>query len=387
MASRSIKVGISASLTGQFRVQGRQALAGLQAWALDVNHSAGIWVGELRDRLPVSLIYYDDGSRSERVREATRRLIVEDRVDLLFGPYSSVLTQEAARVADDHTRLLWNQGGASDEIYRRGYRWVVGILTPASEYVAGLPRLVREADPNAAGVAIIRCSSGAFPRMVSAGMEAAAADLGLRVVLEREYPVDMGDFAEILDGVDQARPDLLLGVGRIQHDLLLAQQITQRRLAVGAVAVVAAPITQFQEALGPEADGFLGPSQWEASAGYPTSYGPSAGQVLTSLGSGDDGPVDYPMVQAYAAGLVAQRCVEEAGTLDQQKLRETAASLDFSTFYGGFRIDPETGRQIGRSVVITQWQQGKKVVVWPPEQRQARLVYPWRGGSTAGPRS
>ena len=387
MASRHLKVGITASLSGQFRVQGRQALAGLQAWARDVNLSGGLWVGELQDRLPVSILHYDDGSRSERVREATRRLIVEDQVDLLLGPYSSVLTQAAAQVADDHAHLLWNQGGASDEIYQRGYRWVVGILTPASEYLAGLPQLVREADPSAESVAIIRCSPGGFPRMVSAGMEGAAADLGLRVVLAREYPADLCDFAEILEAVNQVRPDLLLGVGRIQHDLLLARQITQRRLGVGAVAVVAAPITQFQEALGPEVEGFLGPSQWEASACYPTSYGPPARQVLASLESGDDGPVDYPMVQAYAAGLVAQRCVEEAGTLDQHKLREAAASLDFSTFYGRFRINPETGRPSGRAVVITQWQQGKKVVVWPPEQSQARLVYPWRNGGRAGPKS
>ena len=52
------------------------------------------------------------------------------------------------------------------------------------------------------------------------------------------------------------------------------------------------------------------------------------------------------MAQAYAAGLVAQRCVEQAGTLEDQVLRETAGKLDFSTFYGRFRIDPITGRQV-----------------------------------------
>lgn len=385
MASRHLKVGIPVSLSGQFRVQGRQALAGLQAWAGDVNRSGGVWVGELQERLPVSVLDYDDASRSEGVRRATQRLIVEDRVDLLFGPYSSVLTQVAAQVANDHSRLLWNQGGASDEIYRRGYRWVVGILTPASEYLAGLPPLVKEAAPDAERVGIIRCSSGAFPRMVSGGMERAALDLGFQVVLEREYPPGICDFGALLDAVDQARPDLLLGVGRIHNDLLLVQQITQRRLDVGAVAVVAAPIAQFQEALGPEVEGFLGPSQWEPSAGYPSDYGPSARQVLASLRSSAGSPVDYPMVQAYAAGLVAQCCIDAAGSLDQHKLREAAANLDFSTFYGRFKIDPDTGRPIGRTVVIAQWQQGKKVIVWPTEQRQAPLIYPWRRRSRAGP--
>ena len=84
------------------------------------------------------------------------------------------------------------------------------------------------------------------------------------------------------------------------------------------------------------------------------------------------------MVQAYAAGLVAQRCVEEAGTLEDSALREVAERLDFSTFYGRFKIDPVTGCQLGRSTVLVQWQQGRKVIVGPSDQRQAPIVYPWR---------
>jgi branched-chain amino acid transport system substrate-binding protein len=84
------------------------------------------------------------------------------------------------------------------------------------------------------------------------------------------------------------------------------------------------------------------------------------------------------MVQAYAAGLVAQKCIEVAESLDQPALRAAADALDFSTFYGPFKIDPATGRQVGGSVVLVQWQQGRKVIVWPPEQRQGRMSFPWR---------
>ncbi len=70
------------------------------------------------------------------------------------------------------------------------------------------------------------------------------------------------------------------------------------------------------------------------------------------------GTVDYPMVQAYAGALVAQRCVEAAGTVADTALRSMAGTLDFSTFYGHFKIDPETGRQMSHSVLIVQWQQG-----------------------------
>ena len=393
MSSRQLKVGIPASLSGQFQVQGRQALAGLQAWAGDVNGSGGIWVRQLGERLTVTLRHYDDGSRSDQARRATQRLISEDKVDLLFGPYSSGLTRAAAEVASGNSCLLWNQGGASDAIHQQGNPWVVSILSPASEYLAGLPALVRQSNPRACRLAIIRAATGSFSQAVSDGMEKQALATGFELVLKREFDPAITDFFDILDAVEKALPDLLLGVGRIQNDLLLARQIAQRGNSFGAVAIVAAPIQQFKNHLSDAAEGFLGPSQWEVTAqrpapveGGPPDYGPTVAQVLESVGASgaaSGAEVDYPLVQAYAAGLVAQRCVEEAGSLEPRSLREAAASLDFSTFYGRFRIDSSTGRQMGRSPLIVQWQQGRKVVVWPRSQSQGSLIYPWPG--PAGP--
>ncbi len=109
-SSNPLKIGMAVSLSGQFQVQGRQALAGLQAWADDVTQTGGIHVGS-KSPTPVSLVYYDDASNRHQVRQATERLITEDRVDILIGPYSSVLAQAAAEVAEGHEKLLWNQGG------------------------------------------------------------------------------------------------------------------------------------------------------------------------------------------------------------------------------------------------------------------------------------
>ena len=82
------------------------------------------------------------------------------------------------------------------------------------------------------------------------------------------------------------------------------------------------------------------------------------------------------MAQAFAAGFIAQRCVADTGSLDDAELRAAAGELDVTTFYGRFRID-ETGRQVGRQVSLVQRQDGEKVVVWPPEQAQAEVRYPF----------
>ena len=366
-------------MSGQFQVQGRQALAGLQTWADDVNETRGMAVGHQGERLPVSLIYYDDASKSDQTRQATDRLITQDRVDLLFGPYSSVLSRAAAEVAEGHQSLLWNQGGASDDIYQQGYQWLVGVLSPASGYLTGLLPLVRQLDPDAATVGLVRACPGAFPWAVSSAVQQQASSLGFRTSYIREYSPALSDFSNILEELNEVTPDVLVMVGRISNDLQFAQQLVRKSLGLRAVAVVAAPIQQFLDYLGEDVEGFIGPSQWEPAASYPNEYGPSVRQVLDSFMRRGRCPVDYSMAQAYAAGLVAQKCVEMAGTLEDPVLRETASKLDFSTFYGKFNIEPETGCQVGRSTLIIQWQKGQKVVIWPPEQNQAPLVYPWRG--------
>ena len=396
MPTPTIKVAIPISLSGAFSLQGRQALAGLRAWAAAANRRGGVRIGgQLR---PVQLIWRDDRSRRDGVQQATERLIVDDAADTLMGPYSAVLSLAAAEVARRRRKLLWNQGGASAEIYRRGNPWVVGLLTPADEYLAGLLPAVRQVSPAASTLAIVRAATGAFPADVCSGVERAAAALDFRCVLRREFDARNPDFADFVAEVQRAAPDLLVAVGRLENDLLLARQLIETGARPPFAALVAAGVQRFQDELGAAAEGFIGPSQWEPPPPSPALEnaaltgrdgddsipycGPTAAAALDELRRAGDAapagplPVDYPMAQAYAAGVALERCLQAAGTAADAALREAAAGLDFRTFYGRFRIDPATGRPAGRQMLLVQWQGGRKVVVWPPETASGRLRLP-----------
>lgn len=372
--------GISASLTGQFAVQGRQALAGLSAWTQYVNGQGGLLLDGRRH--PLTLRHYDDASLADRARRNTDRLIRQDGVDLLFGPYSAGLTTAAAEIAEQHGRILWNHGGAGDAVYRRGYRYVIGILTPADRYLAGLPALARASNPDARTLAIARVDAGAFARQVCAGAETEAQSSGFDTILRREYPVGQTDFAGVAAEIAAAAPDVLVAVGRIRHDLALAQALAglRPRPRIGLAAVIATPIADFAAALGPDADGFVGPSQWEPQTAVAApDVGPPANdamRMLTAAAHAHAVPPDYPIAQAYAAGLVAQHCLETAGATDDAALRNAAATLDFTTFYGRFRIDA-AGRQVGRPVALIQRQNGRKTAVWPPDLADGALRRPF----------
>ena len=120
------------------------------------------------------------------------------------------------------------------------------------------------------------------------------------------------DFSATLTQLAQTQPHLVLGVGRIKDDVRFAQQYGRNAVRTTAVALIATPLTLFRDSLGRDAARFLGPSQWEAGLVSVPDYGPTPQEVLQRLGRCSPRRDDYPMAQAYAAGLVAQRCLEAA---------------------------------------------------------------------------
>jgi branched-chain amino acid transport system substrate-binding protein len=369
-----IHIGMTAALTGRYSLPGRQALLGAQVWIEDTNRAGGIRLHSRQTQLPLRLTFYDDASAPEQCIALTERLITEDQVDILLGPYSSGLALRAAEIAQRFQRVLWNHGGASEAIYTRGLAWVVGILSPPSTYFHSVLDFVRHTRPSASHIAIVHSTAGAFPKDVATGAVQYCQQHGFETVHTYPYPAETTDFTPILKQLESAAPAAVLSVGRIEDDLRFATQSLQHNMRADVVGLIVTPLTLFRDTLGSAAAHFVGPSQWEPTLVTAPGYGPSSAELLTRLMTRRPEGVDYPMAQAYAGGLVAQHCLEVAGTLDQHVLRQVAGTLDFTTFYGRYRIDPDTGRQIGHRMPVVQWRGDRKVVVWPIEDNSRTTV-------------
>jgi len=360
---------MSASLTGRYARFGRQALAGVQAWVADVNETGGLRPGLDAPAVPVTLRVYDDASRATEAARATHRLIAEDGVALLMGPYSSALTRAAADAAAQHGVPLWNHGGAADDLYGGGNDWIIGILSPASRYFAGLIALVQRRK-SGTRVALIGPRGSPFARSVLTGAEAVARRAGFQVVFRADHAAAAGPDA-VARRLATLQADLILVAGSFEQDVRLARAIAMSRPENGIVALVAAGVDAFGAQLGAEATEFYGPSQWEPNTPVPVDVGPAADTVAARLRTALAGPADYPAAQAYAAGLVAQQCLERAGSDNPRGLRRAARQLDIRTFYGQFRID-DAGRQVGHEVTIVRWRNGIKEIVSPSASSSTR---------------
>ncbi len=362
MQADVIQVGMTAALTGRYSLPGRQALLGAYTWVEETNRGGGIWLHTANVRLPLRLTWYDDASDPEQCRLLTERLLRQDRVDILLGPYSSGLALRAAEVANRWQHVLWNHGGASEAIYRGGLTWVVGILSPPSTYFHSVIDYARQTLPTVGDVAVVHSTAGAFPRDIAAGAVQHCQQHGM-ATQRYPYPAGTRDFTPLLHTLAHARPTVVLSVGRMDDDLRFATQWLHHTMSAALVGLIVTPMTLFWDTLGPAAAQFVGPSQWEPGVVRQPTYGPTATQVLAQLRVRHPAGVDYPMAQAYAGGLIAQRCVEMAGTLAQAALRQAAHRLECTTFYGHFRMDALTGRQLGHRMPVVQWQHGQKVIV------------------------
>jgi len=371
-----IKVGVALSLSSRFATQGKQAQHGLLLWAEDVNNTGGLFVRDHGEKESVELVVHDDESTRGSVAARAEELVVKERVDILMGPYSSVLTLAVAPVAERYRKVMWNHGGSSDTIPHSSFRFTVSIPSPASRYFVGILEMVKALDPSSSRVALLHGRSGTFPLAVVSGAEAYAKDNGLRVVLRAPYSPTPAGFASLVSRIAASQPDVILGAGRTEDDLRLVRQLRAQRVGARVMGLVAAPIQLFGQNLGKDAHGFFGPSQWEPSVRGQPDVGPTSAEFVARFRDRFWKEPDYPAAQAYAAGLVAQRCIEAAGTLRDEPVRRMASELAMSTFYGGFKLDAVTGEQIGHELVIIQWQGKAKRIVWPLEMAEARPQIP-----------
>jgi ABC-type branched-subunit amino acid transport system substrate-binding protein len=316
----SLRLGACLSLTGPYARFGVQAAAALEAWS-DLDGDAKVLIE-------------DDGGDRERVAAALRTLA--RRCDLLLGPYSTGLMRAAIPVAVDTGALLWNHGGAGDDVQTAAPGHVVSVLTPASRYADPFVRALAEVHPRAS--LRIVAGSGSFGRQVGAGARSSAAEVGIETiaVAPAHGPWD------------------LLCAGSFEEDIAAVTLARSEPRPPRTVCAVAAGVREFGGAI-EDALGILGVAQWFPGRVAAVDLGPTEPELLAAYTKRTGAIPDYPAVQAAAAAALAAHGARGAGGLDREGLWAAAAALECTTLFGSFRIDPSTGAQTGHRMVLVRW--------------------------------
>ncbi|RPJ60604.1 MAG: hypothetical protein EHM23_09815 [Acidobacteria bacterium] len=360
-------VGISISLTGKYREQGENALNGLRLWEDYVNSTGGLALGNTAGREAITLRYLDDESKVEQCPKNIERLI-RDGIQLLFGPYSSGLTGAAAAAAAAEGKILWNHGGACESAYSAHASSVISVLSPARTYLWNLPDLIAHRKLPVNKLVVLVASQRKFPSEVASGLADSCRRHGLEIcqveISRRKFePIQL-----IQTALDQD-PGCLVTIGQYDEEI----KVFEHRAVfhkIDLAVCVAAGVSAFYRDLSRMAEGIVGPSQWEPGSCLRPDLGPDDGWFCQQYYRHFRKTPDYTAGQAFACGLIMQKCLGAASDPAARALRAAALRLDCQTFYGRFHLDP-SGAQSGHQPLLVQWESGRKHVVWPPDREKS----------------
>lgn len=358
-----IRIGITASLSGHYAVPGKNMMQGLQMWAHDVN-GRGALLGR-----PVEIVTYDDKSDPATSASLYERLISEDKVDLLIGPYSSDVTIEASSVAERHNFPMVSGSAAASEIWSRGYQNIFQVDAPAESYMNGLIESAHEAGLSRIALAY---ADNDFPRAVATGVRARAAELNMSLVFDREYPDGNTDFSGLIRDMKAANPDLVIGGTYFDDSVAFVREAKSQQFSPKAFAFTVGPaLVEFGNKLGPDAEDIMGVVAWMRSGSVPMAYDFSF-RYKKKYGRNAGVHAAY----GYAAGQVLEAGVRLAGSLDKDAIRQQLGDMKFRSILGNYQVD-ETGKQLAKSTFVMQWQNGYRLLVLPHAIQDAEVIYPF----------
>lgn len=360
---KPIVIGAALALSGNLADSGEHVRKAYLLWQDEINAKGGL-LGR-----KVEIKIYDDRSDGATAAKLYERLITQDNVDLLLGPFGSASTAASTAIAETHKRVFINVAGASQMIHRRGFKYIFQVLPPITEYVAGVLPLMQEQGYKSM---MIVTRDYAASRDIVEYYKANAAKLGIELKSVDLYPAGTADFSNYISKAKAQNADVWLSIAYPNESVEMIKQFKAAGYAPRMFVSQGVAQEDFLQGLGKDAEYAMGMSPYE--------------HTLPTRGNQEfvkSWVLRYKYLPGYYAGFaygackVLEEAVKKVGSFDQDKLRDTLATMQTETPLGPYKVNPETGEQVAAKAVIVEILGGKREVVWPPKFRTAKPVLPY----------
>lgn len=318
----------------------------------------------------VELKILDDKSDTRTAIELYEKLITENKVDLVLGPYSSAITDAVANVMERYKQPFVGSGGASKSIWERGRKYVFGPpRTIAQDYQQGALQIAKEIGIKR--IAIIGAGS-LFPRQSTEGALEWAKKLGLEVVLLQSYKKDETDFRPLLKKIRASGAEAIFSNSYFADSVAQLRQMRELNIDTKMFAATIGPaLPNFTVELGNTAEWVLGFSPWEPN---PALGHPGMTEFIQNYEKHYGVKPNYHAALAYSAMQITEAAVKSAGSFNPQKVRDALASITTETVMGTYKADSQG--LCAREGLTFQIQSGKRVIVWPKKMAEAKYILP-----------
>ena len=376
----TIVLGSAISFTGKYSTNGIHAKNGYDLAVKKINEMGGVKVDGKSYKLRV--VYYDDESTPARTAQLLERLIKQDGIKYVLGPYSSATTKAAAPVTEKYKIPMVEAEGASRSLFTQGYKYLFAVLSTSEQYLASAIDLAAElAEKNGKKPSDIKIAmafeNDPFSLDVRAGVVDDAKRYGMQIVIDDKLPRDLSDMSATLTKVKAVKPDLLVVSGHSKGAATAARQIKEMKIDVPMIAITHCEAAKVVDKFGPSTNGFLCPTQWAETLSYKDEYFGTAAEFHEKFKNTYEGytTVPYQSAQAAAAVMVWKDAFERADSFDIDKVRDAIAATEMNTFYGPIKFS-EAGNNIAKPMVLRQIQDGKYNVVAPSKWASHPVNFP-----------
>jgi branched-chain amino acid transport system substrate-binding protein len=376
----NLVLGAAVSATGIYAANGMNTKHGYEFAVKKINDAGGVKIGGKCYHL--SIKYYDDESTPARAAQLVERLIDQDQVKFMLGPYGTPLTKAILPVVEKYRIPLVQGEAASRSLFTQGYKYQFGIvatsekyLTPVIDMAASLAKKAGK-DPSSVKVAMIY-QDDAFSLDVRQGVIEQIKKYKMQTVIDDRMPKDLNDITTFFTKVKAVQPDVLLISGHEKGAATAARQMGEFKTAVPLIGVTHCEAAKIVNDFPTISEGIVCPTQWDETMKASDPMFGSAAEYNKALLAAypEYKVVPYQTAQASAAVYVWADAFKRAQSLDTEKVREALTKTDLPTFYGGVKF-AEDGSNPGKEIVMRQIQGGKYLVVSPAEVAVAPLVYP-----------
>ena len=372
-----IVLGAAVSLTGKYSTNGKHTQNGYNLAVERINSKGGVTVGGKSYKFEI--IYYDDESNSKRAAQLAERLIKQDGIKYMLGPYSSGLTKAMAPVTEENKIPMVEANGASRSLFTKGYKYLFAVLSPANQYLEVAIDLAVEKNGGKPVNIAMAFEQDAFSQDVRLGIVDAAKRTGSKITIDDKLPKELNDMAATLAKVKATKPDVLVVSGHSKGALTAIRQIAEMKVDVPMLAMTHCDASKLAKQHGKKSEYALCAAQWHKTLSYKDKFFGNGKKYDKDFTKEYGYAPPYQAAESSAALLVYKDAFERANSFDTEKLRNALAKTEMQTFYGNIKFG-SGGQNTAKPMVLFQVRcKGdtcENKVVAPTKWASAKLVHP-----------
>ena len=370
--AQPVTFGASVQVTGPVANTGRYYKDAYEFAVEKINAAGGVKIGSAHRKIALKIL--DNQSDVNLSVRQYVQLLSQDKVNFLLGPFASNFVLADSSIAERAQVPMVQGGGASDQIYSRGYQYIFGTLPAASNYFGSTIEAMTKLDPRPQTVALLYADD-AFDVSVAKGTRELLKKAGFKTVIDERYSTNASDFSVLLSRIKSENVDAVLVAG---HETEVLNFIRQAKsLNVGPTLysfTVGVPSADFRHALGKDANGASGMTAWLPSATLKDQWFGNAEEFARAWKEKFGYEPDYHAASGVAVVEALVNAIQAAGSIDPQKVRDALTKVSFDSLYG--RVAFNDKGQISLPQIMVQIQNDKVVPIYGGKDFINKLQYP-----------